>query len=70
MKLKEGKRKRHYQILTVPPVPALQNIGIYPGQRVEVRFQYPFSGPVIVRIYRRDFAIGGTIAEQIRIKEL
>ncbi len=70
MNLKEGKRNNRYQIIGIPPVPMLRNLGVRPGQRVKVRFQYPFSGPVIIRIYRRDFAISGTIAKQIRIKEL
>lgn len=70
MVLTEGKKGNTYQILEIPPLPELKNIGIYPGKKVKFRFQYPFSGPVIIQVYRRDYAISGTLAKQIRIKEL
>jgi DtxR family transcriptional regulator, Mn-dependent transcriptional regulator len=45
----------------------LSERAIRPGQAIEVRERQPFGGPLIVRIARRDHAIGGQLAEAMRI---
>ena len=40
---------------------------ISPGQKLVVREKQPFEGPLIVRIGRRDHALGGLLAQRMRI---
>jgi DtxR family Mn-dependent transcriptional regulator len=40
---------------------------IRPGQKLAVREKQPFEGPLIVRIGRRDHALGGLLAQRMRI---
>ena len=45
----------------------LSERSIRPGQTIEVREKQPFGGPLIVRIEKRDHALGGLLAQAMRI---
>lgn len=45
----------------------LSERSIRPGQTLAVREKQPFGGPLIVRISRRDHALGGLLAQAMRI---
>jgi DtxR family Mn-dependent transcriptional regulator len=40
---------------------------IKPGQTIEVKDKQPFGGPVFVRIGRREHALGGSLAQSMRM---
>jgi DtxR family Mn-dependent transcriptional regulator len=40
---------------------------IKPGQTIEVREKQPFGGPLFVRIARREHALGGSLAQAMRV---
>ena len=45
----------------------LSERSIRPGQTIEVHEKQPFGGPLIVRIEKRDHALGGLLAQAMRI---
>ena len=45
----------------------LSDRDIKPGQTIEVRDKQPFGGPVFVRIARREHALGGSLAQAMRV---
>jgi DtxR family transcriptional regulator, Mn-dependent transcriptional regulator len=42
--------------------------GISPGERFAVRERQPFGGPLFVRFGEREHAIGGELAEAMRVE--
>ena len=47
----------------------LDELGLRPGVRVEVREKHPFDGPVVLRVEGRDRTIGEKIANQIYVRK-
>jgi DtxR family transcriptional regulator, Mn-dependent transcriptional regulator len=45
----------------------LSERSIHPGQTIQVREKQPFGGPSVVRIGKRDHALGGLLANAMRI---
>jgi DtxR family transcriptional regulator, Mn-dependent transcriptional regulator len=45
----------------------LSERAIRPGQRIQVRERQPFGGPVVVRIGRREHALGAELAQAMRM---
>ena len=46
----------------------LADCGISPGDRFSVRERQPFGGPLFVRFGERELAIGGQLAEAMRVE--
>ncbi|MFN2389873.1 MAG: metal-dependent transcriptional regulator [Actinomycetota bacterium] len=47
----------------------LEELGLRPGVRVEVREKHPFDGPVVVRVEGQDRTLGEKVATQIYVKK-
>lgn len=70
MKLNESKINRWYLITQLPKLSLLKGMGFLPGEKIFVRFHQPFSGPTIVRLHHRYFAIGFALSEKISVQSL
>jgi DtxR family Mn-dependent transcriptional regulator len=46
----------------------LSDLGISPGERFSVRDRQPFGGPLFVVFGEREHAIGGALAEAMRVQ--
>jgi DtxR family Mn-dependent transcriptional regulator len=46
----------------------LADLGVRPGQRIEVRDKQPFGGPLLVRVAGREHSFGGRLAAAMRVK--
>jgi DtxR family Mn-dependent transcriptional regulator len=47
----------------------LDELGLRPGVRVQVREKHPFDGPVVLRVDGRDRTIGEKVANQIYVRK-
>jgi DtxR family Mn-dependent transcriptional regulator len=47
----------------------LEQLGLRPGVRVEVREKHPFDGPLVLRVEGRDRTIGATVANQVFVQK-
>jgi DtxR family Mn-dependent transcriptional regulator len=47
----------------------LENLGLRPGVRVEVREKHPFDGPLVVRVEGQDRTVGEKVASQIYVQK-
>jgi DtxR family Mn-dependent transcriptional regulator len=48
----------------------LEELGVRPGVRVEVREKHPFDGPLVVRVDGKDRTLGDRIARRIYVRKL
>lgn len=70
MKLNQAAINRRYRILQTPENLLLRNLGIVASQTCRLKYKYPLSGPVVIRLYNRDVALGNHIARQIEVREI
>ena len=47
----------------------LDNMGLRPGVRVEIRDKHPFDGPLVVRVEGKDRTLGEKVARQIFVRK-
>lgn len=71
MNLYNAKKNTALQILSLPDISLLNNLGLNKNRQVTVQTRYAFGGPVLLRV-QNDFsiAIGKDVAEQIAVKEV
>ncbi len=56
---------------TDPEVVAfLDNLGLRPGGRVEVREKHPFDGPLVLRVDGSDRTLSRTVAQQVYVQRI
>ena len=68
--LYEARKHRTFQIVSVPPVGLLENLGVYAGTRVAIQARYAFGGPVLLRVAGAYLvAVGKDIAKQIVVMD-
>jgi DtxR family transcriptional regulator, Mn-dependent transcriptional regulator len=48
----------------------LDEMGLQPGVRVEVREKQPFDGPVVVRVNGHDRTLGSNVAHQVYVRKV
>jgi DtxR family Mn-dependent transcriptional regulator len=48
----------------------LEELGVRPGVRVEVREKHPFDGPLVVRVDGQDRTLGDRVARRIYVRKL
>ncbi len=46
----------------------LQQVGLYPGDRLKVLREAPLGGPLLVRVGRREMALGRGVAGRILVE--
>ena len=46
----------------------LEQLGLRPGVRVEVREKHPFDGPLVLDVDGTDRTVGSTVANQIYVQ--
>ena len=47
----------------------LEQLGLRPGVRVEVREKHPFDGPLVLRVDGKDRTLGATVANQVYVQK-
>ncbi len=56
---------------TDPEVVAfLDDLGLRPGGRVEVKEKHPFDGPLVLRVDGKDRTLGRTVAQQVYVQRV
>ncbi len=56
---------------TDPDVVAfLEDLGLRPGGRIEVREKHPFDGPLVLRVDGHDRTLGRTVAQQVYVQRV
>ncbi|MBU5485818.1 ferrous iron transport protein A [Clostridium sp. MSJ-11] len=70
MNLYDLKVSSNCEIGNIPEIPLLNSIGVRKGIRVEVVSKQPFSGPIVIKIAKRNIAIAKEIANKIKVKEV
>jgi DtxR family transcriptional regulator, Mn-dependent transcriptional regulator len=56
---------------TDPEVVAfLDELGLRPGRRVEVREKHPFDGPLVLRVEGKDRTLGRAVAQQVYVQRV
>ena len=69
--LYEAKKASTLQVVSIPNIGLLENLGLYVGTEIVIQNRYRFGGPVLLRV--RDayqVAIGKDIAKQVTVKEV
>lgn len=69
--LYEAKKTGTFQVVSVPNIGLLENLGLRVGTWVTIQNRYAFGGPVLLRV--KDafvIALGKDIAKQITVKEV
>lgn len=69
--LYSAQKKGVFEVVSIPGIAQLNNLGIRVGTKVHVQSRYKLGGPVLLRV-EDDFtvAIGKDIATQIAVKEV
>ena len=68
--LYEARMNKPLNVISVPNVGLLQNLGIRVGTKIAVKNRYALGGPVLLRIEDAfTVAVGKDIAAQIAVKE-
>ena len=68
MNLYEAKRAGTFQVVSVPSIVLLENIGLRAGAQVTVENRYALGGPVLLRVEGAYcIALGKDIAKQIEV---
>ncbi|MCL2236528.1 MAG: ferrous iron transport protein A [Defluviitaleaceae bacterium] len=69
--LYEAKKSKAFQVVSVPAVGLLENLGLRTGTRVFIESRYALGGPVLLRVENTfAVALGKDIATQISVKEV
>ncbi|MCL2616693.1 MAG: ferrous iron transport protein A [Defluviitaleaceae bacterium] len=69
--LYEAKTSGTFQVVSVPNIGLLQNLGLRVGTSILVQNRYALGGPVLLRVEDSfAVAIGKDIATQIAVKEV
>ena len=48
----------------------LDELGVRPGVRIEVREKHPFDGPIVVRVDGEDRTLGDRVANHIYVRPI
>jgi len=71
MSLYNAKINTPFQIVSIPDVELLKNLGVNISREVTIQNRYAFGGPVLLRVQGTySVALGKDIASQILVKEV
>ena len=71
MSLYEAEKKRPLEVVAVPEVAQLHNLGLRVGTRLAVENRYRLGGPVWLRVEDAyGVAVGADVARHITVKEV
>jgi len=71
MNLYQAKKDIVFQVVSVPNIGLLHNLGIRAGTQIVIQSRYALGGPVLLRVENAfAVAIGKDIATQIAIREV
>ena len=60
-----------FQVVSVPDINLLENLGVRAGTQITIQNRYALGGPVLLRINDAySIALGKDIARQITVKEI
>jgi Fe2+ transport system protein FeoA len=69
--LYEAKTNKPLQVISVPNINLLKNLGLRIGTKIAIKNRYAFGGPVLLRVEDTfAVAVGKDIATQISVKEV
>ena len=69
--LYEAKQMGSFQVVSVPNIGLLENLGLRTGTQVMVQNRYSLGGPVLLRVENAfSVALGKDIAKQITVQEV
>lgn len=70
MNLYDAKEKGDFQIVSVPEIGLLKNLGVHAGTNIAVQNRYALGGPVLLRVEGAfTVALGKDVARQITVRE-
>lgn len=58
-----------YQVIAVPDMALLNNLGVFVGAKILKKTTYKMGGPVLVLINSREVAIGKDLATKIQVEK-
>ena len=68
--LYEVKERGTFQVISIPDIGLLENLGLRVGTHITLKNRYALGGPVLLRIEGAySVALGKDIAQQISVKE-
>ena len=68
--LYEAKKSSSFQVVSVPQIQLLENMGLRNGTQITIQNRYALGGPVLLRVEGAyDLALGKDIAQQIAVRE-
>jgi len=68
--LYKAKKNNSFNVVSLPDVGMLHNLGLRAGTHIRIQQRYGFGGPVLLRVEDAfSVAIGKDIASQILVKE-
>ena len=71
MNLYEAKKTCTFQVISVPSIGLLENLGLRRGTQITLQNRYALGGPVLLRVEGAySIALGKDIASQITVQEL
>lgn len=69
--LYEARRMGTFQVVSVPDIRLLENMGLRTGTKITVQNRYALGGPVLLRVEGAySVALGKDVAKKIEIKEV
>jgi len=69
--LYNAKKMGSFQLVSVPDIGLLENLGLRAGTQVTLQNRYALGGPVLLRVEGAySIALGKDIAQQISVQEL
>ena len=69
--LYEAKKTGAYQVVSVPGIGLLANLGLRAGTKITLQNRYALGGPVLLRVEGAySIALGKDIAKQIGVQEV
>jgi len=71
LNLYQAKKNGVFQVISIPDVSLLENLGLRQGTQIMIQSRYSLGGPVLLRVENAfTVAIGKDIATQIEVKEV
>jgi len=69
--LYEAKKAGIFQIISIPNIGSLENLGLRIGTQVTIQNRYALGGPVLLRVKDAySLALGKDIAKQVAVREI
>jgi len=69
--LYEAKKLGTFQVVSIPGIGLLENLGLRSGTQITLQNRYGFGGPVLLRVEGAySVALGKDIAKQITVRKI